>query len=51
MTDRHTDASPAQLNHVQAEAGRRSPRFWWMFVISTALIVIAMVVVFATTAG
>ena len=51
MTDVHTDRSPANLNHVEAEAGRRSPRFWWMFVISTALIVVCMIAVFAGTVG
>ncbi|MGB6231696.1 MAG: hypothetical protein WBF53_16385 [Litorimonas sp.] len=51
MTDHHTSNDPANLDHVEAGTGRRSPKFWWMFVISTALIVIAMIAVFITTAG
>ncbi|MEM7729273.1 MAG: hypothetical protein AAF311_08360 [Pseudomonadota bacterium] len=51
MTDHHTPNSPADLDHVEAQSGRRSPRFWWMFVISTALIVIAMIAVFMGTVG
>ena len=50
MADYHSDNHPADLDHVEAQAGRNSPRFWWMFVISTAAIVIAMIVVFASTA-
>ena len=51
MTDIHTRNHPADLDHVEAQAGRRSPKFWWMFVISTALIVLAMIVVFVGAAG
>ncbi|MGB3457617.1 MAG: hypothetical protein WBG08_10890 [Litorimonas sp.] len=51
MTDTHTQRSPADLDHVEAQSGRRSPKFWWMFVVSTALIVVAMIVIFLTTAG
>ena len=51
MTDRHSDTRPADLDHVEAQAARNSPRFWWMFVVSTALIVIAMIVVFMGVAS
>lgn len=51
MTDTHTENHPANLDHVEAATGRRSSKFWWMFVVSTALIVIAMIVVFMTSAG
>lgn len=51
MTDIHTTNDPANLDHVEAATGRRSSKFWWMFVISTVLIVIAMIAVFMTTAG
>ena len=51
MHDNHTSASPANLDHVEAQSGRRSSRFWWMFVVSTALIVVAMIFVFAGAAG
>lgn len=46
MTDKHTDNHPADLGHVGAQAGQRSSKFWWMFVVSTALVVIAMVGIF-----
>lgn len=46
MTDVHTTESPADLDHVEAQSGRRSSKFWWMFVISTTLIVIAMIAIF-----
>ena len=51
MTDHHTDNHPADLDHVEAQSGRRSPKFWWMFVISTALVVFAMIAVFLTTSA
>ena len=51
MSDTHSDTRPANLDHVEAQAGRNSPRFWWMFVVSTALIVVSVIVVFAATAG
>lgn len=51
MTDFHSDNQPADLDHVEAQSGRRSPKFWWMFVISTALVVIAMIAIFLVTAG
>jgi hypothetical protein len=51
MTEKHTDNHPADLDPVDAQAGQRSPKFWWMFVISTALVVIAMLVIFATAAA
>lgn len=50
MADRHSDNRPADLDHVEAQGGRNSPRFWWMFVVSTAAIVIACIVIFATAA-
>lgn len=46
MTDFHTDNHPAHLDSVDATGGKRSPKFWWMFAISTTLIVIAMIVIF-----
>ncbi len=46
MTDYHTSNHPADLDHVEAQSARRAPKFWWMFVISTSLIVIAMIAVF-----
>ncbi|GLQ21171.1 hypothetical protein ACFFUB_06585 [Algimonas porphyrae] len=51
MTDFHTDDHPAELDNVEAQSGRRSPKFWWMFVISTTLVVIAMIAVFMFTAA
>ncbi|WP_298916004.1 hypothetical protein [uncultured Algimonas sp.] len=51
MTDHHSDRDPADLDHVEAQSGRRSSRFWWMFVISTTLIVLAMIAVFVGVAG
>lgn len=48
MTDYHTDFHPAKLDPVEAQAGKESPKFWWMFVISTALIIFSMVTIFAT---
>jgi len=51
MTDHHTDNHPADLDHVEAQAGTRSPKFWWMFVVSTALVVIAMIAIFVGAAA
>ena len=51
MTDIHNQSTPANLDHVESSTGRRSPKFWWMFVISTALIVVAMIAVFIGSAG
>lgn len=51
MSDIHSDTNPADLDHVEAQAGRNSPRFWWMFVVSTAAIVVAMIFVFVGTVG
>jgi len=50
MTDLHTDDHPADLDPVEAQAGERSPKFWWMFVVSTALGLVAMIVIFMTVA-
>lgn len=46
MTDRHTDNNPVELDGKDAKAGEQSSKFWYMFVISTALIVTAMIVIF-----
>lgn len=51
MTDFHTDDHPAHLDPVEAQSAQRSPKFWWMFVISTTLVVIAMIAIFLTVAG
>ena len=51
MTDIHTDTRPANVDHVEAQGGRNSPRFMKMLVISTALIVAAVVAIFAFSAA
>lgn len=51
MTQQHKPNDPADLDHVEAQAGKRSSKFWYMFVISTALIVMAMVIIFGLFAA
>lgn len=51
MDDYHTSQHPADLDHVEAQSAQRSPKFWWMFVISTTLAVIAMIAIFMGVAG
>lgn len=46
MTDKHTENSPAELDETDATSGQKSAKFWYMFVISTALIVTAMIIIF-----
>jgi hypothetical protein len=47
MTDKHTDNHPADLDHVEAQGGQSSSKFWWMFIASTGLVVVAMIVIYA----
>lgn len=47
MTDHHTDKHPVHLDSVDAQSAKRSSKFWWMFIISTILVVVAMIVIFA----
>lgn len=51
MTDTHTRNHPANLDHVEAQSAQRSSKFKWMFIISTSLVVIAMIIIFLIMAG
>lgn len=46
MTDTHTSNSPADIDHVEAQGSRRSPRFWWMLIVSLVLVIVAMLAIF-----
>jgi len=50
MTDQHSDKHPAEVEADEARAAEKSSKFRGMFLISTSLIVVAMIVIFLVSA-
>lgn len=46
MTETNDIENPPHVDEVDAKTGETSSKFWYMFTISTALIVTAMIITF-----